>query len=188
MAKSILTPYKARKGVTTGKAVDHKTKGGGESDVERDDSIEVIGEDVETEGDGEGEGGEGEAKGEAEGEGDGEGEEGSPIFAQAQAESEEEEEQKPKKVVFEVDGVLLTQSNRAMSVPNYNFINALPAFDDCEIELYAWSEKGTKYTQEQVDKLGLNRVLEVIPKKIGQDIDLSFDSKDINLAKLNIKI
>lgn len=186
MTKKIIKKYRGPKGMTSGKA-ETSDKIDGDLELEDDRNLEKDSEGSSKDSSEESQGGEGEEQKEENGEG---GQKESPIYAQVEVEGEGQgggEEESPKKIAFEALGTLMIKGTKGTWVPNYGMIRVLLEFVLNGNLIYIWSDKGTKKAEEIKDILGIcDHNIQVIPKKLGEDIDLSFDPKDINLAKMNI--
>ena len=109
-------------------------------------------------------------------------------------------------VAFDIDGTLWkieekTWTHKAIhkfgmphnlrQVPDYDLIQVLKWHVSNGDKVYVWSAGGTDYAKTILEKLGLDQLVEVIPK--GQwhgrpSIDLCYDDEDVDLATVNIKV
>jgi len=80
-------------------------------------------------------------------------------------------------------------------VPDYGLIQALRWFHGNGDRVYVWSAGGVDYAQAIVNKLGLDIMVEVIPKGVHtkkgvgtKSIDICFDDEAVRLAKVNVVV
>ena len=73
-------------------------------------------------------------------------------------------------------------------VPDYELIAVLKWFYQNGDYIHVWSAGGVDYAQTIVDKLGLEKMVTVIPKGSSEDMDLTFDDEAVTLGKVNIKV
>ena len=99
------------------------------------------------------------------------------------------------KVAFDIDDTIWkcrykTADGRVRmdQVPDYDIIQLVKWFYNNGDEVYFWSAGGVDYCETVIMNLGLDDYGKVIEKKIGQDIDISFDDNKVELAKTNIQV
>jgi len=93
-------------------------------------------------------------------------------------------------IAWDVDDCLLLPSiatGLKQDTPNYETIAIYKWFQAQGNYLIIWSGGGTDYARMWADKLGL-KPDEIRVKTKGEDIDLTFDDCDVDLAKVNVKV
>jgi hypothetical protein len=95
-------------------------------------------------------------------------------------------------IAFDVDDTIYqvykTGPNSYRQVPDYDLILLLRWFAWNGDKVFVWSAGGVDYAQQVVDKLGLTRLVRVIPKEKNPDIDIAFDDAETGLAKVDIRV
>jgi len=97
------------------------------------------------------------------------------------------------KIAFDVNNTLIkTKDENVMSFsysPRYEIIQMLITLSKLpDTEIYVWSSGGMWYANEFVRELGLEEYVDYIVEKNFQGIDICFDDRMVNLAKVNIKV
>ena len=103
-----------------------------------------------------------------------------------------------KKVAFDIDNTLWEivkgKDGKLHQVPDHDLIQVLRWFHANGDTVYVWSAGGMDHAETISKKLGLEKLVTVIPKgiygepKSGLKIDLSFDDEAVKLASVNIKV
>jgi len=73
-------------------------------------------------------------------------------------------------------------------VPNYDLIQVLRWFFNNGDKVVVWSAGGVEYAQRIVEKLGLDSMVTVVDKHMTENVDISFDDMEVNLAKANVRV
>jgi len=97
------------------------------------------------------------------------------------------------KIAFDIDNTLwLVNNAKGRSEPNQELLAVLKWFCGNNDEVYIWSSGGVEYAKEIADKLGVGGLVQCIEKPdFGghhHDMDIAFDDKEKNLAKINILV
>lgn len=112
------------------------------------------------------------------------------------------------RVAFDVDDTLwkirrqkTPKGQRYDQVPDYDMIAVLRWFYENGDQVYVWSAGGMDYAQQIVNKLGLDDMVTVVPKrgwpteggggsdmKIAPDMDIVFDDEVVTLGKVNVQV
>ncbi len=99
------------------------------------------------------------------------------------------------KIAFDIDDTLYKiRKEERDQVPDYDLIQVLRWFYNNGDNVYVWSAGGIDYAKTIVKKLGLDRMVTVIPKvALGDDsnphqIDIAFDDCETKLAKVDIRV
>ena len=98
------------------------------------------------------------------------------------------------KIAFDVDDTLYKiRVDERDQIPDYDLIQVLRWFYNNGDEIYVWSAGGIDYTKVFVKKLGLDKMVTVIPKVAHDDsnshkIDIAFDDCKTKLAKVDILV
>lgn len=99
------------------------------------------------------------------------------------------------KIAFDIDDTLYKiRKEERDQVPDYDLIQVLRWFYNNGDDVYVWSAGGIDYAKTFVKKLGLDKMVTVIPKvALGDDsnphqIDIAFDDCETKLAKVDIQI
>lgn len=106
------------------------------------------------------------------------------------------------RIAFDIDDTLYkierggVENLMVRQVPDYDLIAVLRWFHNNGDEVFVWSAGGTDYAQTIVDKLGLRKLVTVIPKvssaklleKRYEGMDIAFDDCETNLAKVDIRV
>lgn len=90
-------------------------------------------------------------------------------------------------VCFDVDGCLINLDN----TPNYPVIETLKFFASCVgVTVVVWSGGGKDWAENWVQKLGLEKYVDVATSKSGftEKPDIAFDDEFVDLATVNVKI
>jgi hypothetical protein len=93
-------------------------------------------------------------------------------------------------IAFDVDDTLLVPSvatDLAVDTPSYSVISIYKWFQDQGYYMVIWSGSGLDWARTWADKLGL-KPDEIKIKEKCQDIDISFDDCEVDLAKVNIRV
>lgn len=84
---------------------------------------------------------------------------------------------------------------RMRQVPDYGLIAVLHWFFNNGDKIYVWSAGGIDYAKTICEKLGIDNMVEILPKGkkgIGwpnrPHIDICFDDEDVELARVNVQI
>ena len=72
--------------------------------------------------------------------------------------------------------------------PDYDLIQVLRWFYDNGDRVYIWSAGGVDYAETIVKKLGLTKLVTVISKRSGEDMDIVFDDQDTKLGKVDVRV
>jgi hypothetical protein len=96
------------------------------------------------------------------------------------------------KIGFDIDDTIykidVDKAGHMLQTPDYKLINVLLWFHENGHEIYAWSAGGNDYAKSIITKLGLDRIMHVISKEAGTDMDISFDDMEVSLAKVNVQV
>ena len=93
-------------------------------------------------------------------------------------------------ISFDIDDTLIVPSVATgldIDTPNYETIAIYKYFQNQGYYMILWSGSGTDWAKRWGEKLGLQPD-EIRIKEKCQDIDISFDDCDVDLAKVNIKV
>lgn len=93
------------------------------------------------------------------------------------------------KVAFDIDDTLWKiRKDHRDQVPDYGLIAVLLWFVNNGDKVFVWSAGGVEYAKSVVRRLGLDDVVEVIPKGKREGIDIAFDDAETGLAKVDIGV
>ena len=100
------------------------------------------------------------------------------------------------KIAFDIDDTLYKcrRTHPGGQFPDYDLIQVLRWFYSNGDYIFVWSAGGVEYAKQIVEKLGLERMVSVIPKvKLGDDsnpheIDIAFDDCETKLAKIDVVV
>lgn len=91
------------------------------------------------------------------------------------------------KIAFDVDGTLIKKSITGEDIPRYDVINMLLSFHRFGNDIFVWSGGGVDYATRWTEKLGIAKLVLVIPK--GSDVvDMAIDDEDVELGIVNFKV
>lgn len=80
---------------------------------------------------------------------------------------------------------------RIRQVPDYDLIAVLRWFYNNGDKIYVWSAGGVDYAKMVCEKLGLDHMVEILPKGNWSGrphVDLCFDDEDVELARVNVQM
>lgn len=100
------------------------------------------------------------------------------------------------RIAFDIDDTLYKCRRVAPGgqFPDYDLITLLHWFAFNGDEVFVWSAGGVEYAKQIVEKLGLENLVQIIPKvALGDDsnphrIDIAFDDCETKLAKVDVLV
>lgn len=97
-----------------------------------------------------------------------------------------------KHIAFDIDNtlhkVIESPDGKFHQVPDYDLIGVLRWFANNGDQVYIWSAGGVDYATAFAQKFGLDKLVTVIPKEAGTNMDLCFDDQEVTLAACNIQV
>lgn len=92
------------------------------------------------------------------------------------------------RIAFDVDDTLIQKDLSGRDVPRYEVIELLRWFVRQKHQVFVWSGGGVEYAKQVAERLGLPLGVSVLIKDDQNNIDISVDDMDVELAKVNIKV